>query len=344
MLRALLLGVLAVSASACGKSSTESSAKVVPGQAAGKVLEVKGSVQVKRGAETKPLAVGDSVEATDVVVTGADGSVAIELAHNSARWELGPNKEQKVSSSIAWNATKATAEEVDQATAAAGRPAERSAAGTVAMAGEGAAPAEPAPAAAEMAPAPAAAPAAEKAEPDMAPKGGGGAPPERTRRRAAPKAAATADVEEVASADDEAPTPRTRRGAVMKKTDSSADAVASAESAKAPPPPPPPGGDAGGGGGTTRGGKVGVMARSADPVASAASAALGAKSAALGKCMADAGAKDEVTMTITIANGKPSVKLVSKAAISAGLDKCLKTVVAGVTFTGTTTITKIVRP
>jgi hypothetical protein len=310
---------------------------------AGKVLEVKGGVQIKRGAETKPLAVGDTVEATDIVVTGADGNVVIELAHNSARWELGPNKEQKVSESIAWKAKKATAEEIDQATAAAGRPAERNAAGTVATADEGAAPeAEAAPAAAEaaMAPPP---PAAAKAEDDFSPKGGA-PPPERPRRRAtasAPKAAAAPPPPpppEVASSD-EAPAPRTRRGAIQKK--SAEVEVASAESARAPSSdavaaphaPPAPGGGA----------PPKVMARTVDPVA-AANGALGAKSSALQKCLADSGAKEAVTISVTIANGKPSVKLSSKAAISAGLDKCLKGVVNGVSFSGNATVTKVVKP
>lgn len=321
MLRAVLLGLLVVS-SACSKSSTESAAKVQPGVAAGKVLEAKGSVQVKRADATKPLAVGDTVEGADIVITGADGSVVIELAHNSARWELGANKQQKVSESIAWKATKATAEEVEHATAAAGRPAERSAAGTVAMAAdEGAA--APAP---EAAPAPAAEP-----EPDLTPKGGSAPPVERKRVRRAPaKAAAAAPVEEEANEadDDEAPAPRTTRGATMKKSAdapvaAAAPAAPQAETASAPVAEKPR-----------------VIARSIDPV----SGLLAQKGDALHKCVATHGAKAAVSLTVEVTDGKATVKLASKEAVSAALDKCIKGVVGGINFSGSGKTTRVITP
>jgi hypothetical protein len=127
MVRALLLGVLATAAaSACSKNDAAPAAQ--PGAVAGKVLEVSGAVSVAG----KPLAVGDPVKTDDAVETGTDGNVVIELAHNQARWELGPNHKVKPSESLAWTAAKKTgsAAQVDQTTSAAGRPAERSAADT----------------------------------------------------------------------------------------------------------------------------------------------------------------------------------------------------------------------
>jgi len=138
--------------------------------AAGKVVEVTGKVTDNGAA----LAAGDAVRDADVIDTGTDGHIVIELAHNQARWELGPNKHQKVSDSIAWNLPKQDATKpVEQNTAAAGRNAERSAADststtTPAPGGVATAAAPPAPA-------------------DTA-TGGGGAPP-APPSKPAPKAA-----------------------------------------------------------------------------------------------------------------------------------------------------------
>lgn len=187
MLRAVLLGVLSVSAVSACKSGGES-AKSQPGVAAGKVIEVTGSVTLHHGDAAHPLAKGETVEGDDVVETGADGNAIIELAHNLARWELGPNKKSKVSESVAWGLPKksGTVANVDQDTAAAGRPAERSAADTTASA-ETAVRADNAPAAQPVAPP---APAAEPPPPP--PK------PERERAPAPAKSiaprAATEDV------------------------------------------------------------------------------------------------------------------------------------------------------
>ncbi len=103
--------------------------------AAGRVIEVSGAVTVAG----KPLAVGDTVKATDTVDTGADGNVVIELAHNNARWQLGPNKHMRVDTSLAWKLPKAagSAAEGDAESTSAGRHAERAAAGTVADSDEG---------------------------------------------------------------------------------------------------------------------------------------------------------------------------------------------------------------
>jgi len=144
MVRAALWAVLSCAAlAACGTKDSAPAAQ--PGAVAGKVLEVTGSVKV--GA--KQLAVGDTVKTDDRIETGADGNVAIELAHNGARWELGPNQKVKPTDSIAWKQERhGSAAQVDQDTSAAGRPAERSAADTSTSAKTGA----PAPAAAMPAP------------------------------------------------------------------------------------------------------------------------------------------------------------------------------------------------
>ena len=144
MVRAALWAVLSCAAvTACGTKDGAPAAQ--PGAVAGKVLEVTGSVKV--GA--KQLAVGDAVKTDDQIETGADGNVAIELAHNGARWELGPNQKVKPTDSIAWKQERhGSAAQVDQDTSAAGRPAERSAADTSTSAKTGA----PAPAAAMPAP------------------------------------------------------------------------------------------------------------------------------------------------------------------------------------------------
>jgi hypothetical protein len=136
MSRSLLIVVLAVSALGCKSSDREAqpgSAASGTGSstatsAAGKVLEVSGQVT----ANGKPIAVGAELAADDLIQTGADGRVVIELTHNLAHWQLGPNKSQKVSESIAWKLPRdeGNAKIVIQDMTAAGRPAERSAAET----------------------------------------------------------------------------------------------------------------------------------------------------------------------------------------------------------------------
>jgi hypothetical protein len=155
MVRAALWAVIACGvAPACGNKSDAPAAQ--PGAVAGKVLEVSGSVKV--GA--KQLAVGDRVNTDDVIETGADGNVVIELAHNQARWELGPGRKVRPTESLAWTHERhGSAAAVDQDTSAAGRPAERSAADTSTSA-KAAEPPPPPPAAQPMAAAAAPAPAA----------------------------------------------------------------------------------------------------------------------------------------------------------------------------------------
>lgn len=137
MLRGVLLALLSLSAVSC-KSHDESQAKSQPGVAAGKVIEVTGTVTLHHGTETRPLAKGDMVDADDVVETGADGSAVIEVQHNNVNWELGANKKGKMRDALAWTQPKkekaAAAGEEDSA--AAGRHAERSAADNSATANE----------------------------------------------------------------------------------------------------------------------------------------------------------------------------------------------------------------
>lgn len=184
MLRAVLVGLLAVTAIGC--KSEDETAKSQPGVAAGKVVELSGTVTLHRGSETKPLAKGDTVETDDIVETGAEGGVSIELAHNNATWQLGANKKVKVRESLAWNEAKKdkTATAVEQDSAAAGRHAERNAADTTVSAAAPAA-TEEASAAAEAMRARLDAESAQKQAPNRpAPP-----PPKAT---AAPKPAATA--------------------------------------------------------------------------------------------------------------------------------------------------------
>jgi hypothetical protein len=100
MARVILSVMLAVVAAACSKHRGDAPAASSQTAAApaGKVLEVAGAVTVGG----RQLAVGDALSADDLVDTGSDGRVVIELEHNLAHWELGANKHEKVSDSIAW--------------------------------------------------------------------------------------------------------------------------------------------------------------------------------------------------------------------------------------------------
>ena len=161
MLRAVLLGVLSIAVVSCNKKQDAPAAQA--DAPAGTVLDVTGAVTVGG----TPLAKGATVKADDVVETGGDGHVRILLAHNNATWDLGPNKHEKVSASLAWTLTKidTPAKPVDQDTSSAGRPAERSAADTAASADKKEAPMERAD---ESAPAPAAPAAAAAPAPTTA--------------------------------------------------------------------------------------------------------------------------------------------------------------------------------
>jgi hypothetical protein len=115
MKRVVLLGMIALGCACHGRdrsgsdttnwangaaSGSESAALV--GNAAGTVREMSGVVTVAG----KPLSVGDHLAAGDVVTTGDHSRVVIELTHNGAKWELGPNRAVRVADSIAWKVTR----------------------------------------------------------------------------------------------------------------------------------------------------------------------------------------------------------------------------------------------
>ena len=130
MLRAVLLGILAVSAAAsCSKKADAPSAAV--GVAAGKVVEITGKVDATREGKTRTLALGSGIFGDDQIATSADATVAIELFHNNAKWSVVSNKVARVDASLAWGLDKQEASKaVEHNSAAAGRNAERSAADT----------------------------------------------------------------------------------------------------------------------------------------------------------------------------------------------------------------------
>jgi hypothetical protein len=61
-----------------------------PAQEAGSVKVARGTVQIERGGQKRPAEVGATVQAGDVVTTGADGSVGITFLDNSLL-SAGPN-------------------------------------------------------------------------------------------------------------------------------------------------------------------------------------------------------------------------------------------------------------
>jgi len=184
MLRSLLVGLLAVTgASACSGGGGDAPA-VEPGKAVGKVVEITGKVTATRGTVTRDLDASSTVSGDDVITTAGDGRVTILLAHNNAKWDLGPNKREQVSTSMAWKLAKvdAPAGTVDETSTAAGRHAERSAANGESAAGAARTERAPAPTTATTGAqgAPAAADEADgtRAAPGGPPTGGGGeAPP-----------------------------------------------------------------------------------------------------------------------------------------------------------------------
>jgi hypothetical protein len=150
------LPVVVVMVLACGGER----AAVAPGAPAGDVRELSGEVSATRDGQRRALTLGGVVSGDDVIHTAADASVVIELRHNGVRWALGPGREKKVADSAAWTAARG-AEAVavtGERSGAAGRHAEREAAGTAATGGvderAAAAPAAAAPAAAAPAAAP----------------------------------------------------------------------------------------------------------------------------------------------------------------------------------------------
>src|SRR5262245_31308894 len=190
-LLALALATAGMTA-ACGKDEA-AAVKVVPGQRVGVVVEVSGSVTATRpGAAARALAKGEAVSGDDVIETGADGSVLIELDHNHATFTLPAGKRQEVARSLAWSQPAVAARPVttDEHSAAAGRPIERSTADTTASSNQpnaaAAAEPEPPPVAAVPAP-PRPTPPRERGRGGKATVGSSPPPPPPQTATAAPK-------------------------------------------------------------------------------------------------------------------------------------------------------------
>jgi hypothetical protein len=130
MVRSILVGLLVISGASACKGGGADAPAVEPGKVVGKVLEVTGKVTATRGTATRDLDASSTVSGDDVITTAGDGRVTILLDHNNAKWDLGPNKHEQVSTSMAWQLAKvdAPAGKVDETTTAAGRHAERAAA------------------------------------------------------------------------------------------------------------------------------------------------------------------------------------------------------------------------
>jgi hypothetical protein len=119
----------------CG-SGESARAKVDPAAAAGDVREVTGTVTGVLAGERRALSVGDVVAAGELIETGGDGDVVIELRHNHVHWHLGPSQARKPLDAAAWTASAPTdrADPGGDRTAAAGRLAEREGADTASTA------------------------------------------------------------------------------------------------------------------------------------------------------------------------------------------------------------------
>jgi hypothetical protein len=136
----VLVAALGLSA-ACESGSSDSGKAPELSAPAGKVVDIEGTVRARpeRG-EARALALGDEVRGSDIIETGPEGSVRIELYHNNAQWSLGPDKQRQVSESEAWRLPRQprqpllTRTDDTDPTAAAGRQAERHAADTLATA------------------------------------------------------------------------------------------------------------------------------------------------------------------------------------------------------------------
>jgi hypothetical protein len=172
-----------------------------------------------------------------------------------------------------------------------------------------------------LAPSPQAADPGSLPEPDLSSKGGG-APvrPKRVAPKAPPRPAL----------DDDPPVRRKRGGGSLNKA-----------AQPAPPAAPAPGGVSGA---RVSAAPVATATTESAPAGPTPDSLLAAKSTALHTCMVDHGAKADVTLTVEVASGKATVKLASKGAISAALDKCLKTVVVGIHFAGSVKLTRVVKP
>jgi hypothetical protein len=243
MLRSLIAGVLALSAvPACGKSNDVPA--VVAGATAGNVIAAEGDVTATRGSDTRKLVAGDAISGDDEIKTASGASVRIWLSHNNATWSLEENRAGKVGESAAWRLARVdkVPEGVDEATTAAGRYAEKSAADTSATARNEA---DTAPAAGEPTPAPGSAPPAQAAAvpAPTEPRGGGGELKQQKEDDGVPDAKPAMDRAPKAAR----PTMKATAGgtadtALEKGTARPSDdgLGGGLDPAAAPPPPPPP--------------------------------------------------------------------------------------------------------
>ncbi len=248
MVRSILVGLLVISgASACGGGRSDAP-EVQPGVLVGKVVEISGKVTAARGTATRDLDASSQVSGDDVITTAEGARVVILLAHNNATWDLGPNKHEQVSQSMAWKLAKvdAPAGQVDETTTAAGRHAERSAANGESAAAERSravpaaappsesptAPPSPQPVAAVAPPPPPPRPppAAAPSQPPGA-SGGKGAPAPNVVRSnvAPPRTAITADrrgsIDELGVTGGSGPSTGTRRAPIDKAEGKAQDKV-----------------------------------------------------------------------------------------------------------------------
>ncbi|MDB4963268.1 MAG: hypothetical protein JWP01_3267 [Myxococcales bacterium] len=129
MLRALLAGILAVSAAASCKGGGDAPT-FQPGAPAGSIIDISGTVTATRGTAVRPLELGAVISGDDVIDTSADSRVAIVLTHNNVRWEIGPSRKAQVGTSMAWTLARQEkpSKIVDEETSAAGRHGEKTAA------------------------------------------------------------------------------------------------------------------------------------------------------------------------------------------------------------------------
>lgn len=150
MLRSLLVACLLAGCGGGGETTATGATSSTTTDQAGKVRELSGKVIATRGTTTRTLAAGDPVAAEDLIDTGADGSVVIELAHNNALWSLEAGIKARVDQSVAWGLPKQeAAKPIGHATSSAGRHAAREAANTAVSADEAAEDPDPAAATAE---------------------------------------------------------------------------------------------------------------------------------------------------------------------------------------------------
>ena len=107
---------------------------------AGRVVELVGVAHVTDAQGQRQLALDDVVTGADVIETGADSYIQIDLFHNGVSWGMGPKRKRRVNESLAWAATRGSGTSFlgdkvgPDRTLAAGRHAERSAADTRATA------------------------------------------------------------------------------------------------------------------------------------------------------------------------------------------------------------------